>query len=172
MIRLCPANGWCCWGGQPAWIFSVTTAINPVVTGQPNILGATFSCLNILPPCAEWIHSLYPFWVCVLRSFIYRSFRTPFLTHTWCAIPPCCSRTVFVMVRFLTTEVWILSLVLRAGFVPKQKKLLLKIQSENQGFCPIKLAAKKTCFRTCCFFYCLTHFRLFQYWIHYRSDTQ
>lgn len=54
-----------------------------------------------------------------------------------------CSRTVFAMVRFLRTEVWILSVVLRFGLVPKQKRLLLKIQNENQGSCPVKLAAQK-----------------------------
>lgn len=101
------------------------------------MLRTTFSCLYILLHCSEWIHSLYPFCVCVLRS-LQRSSRTPFLAYIWSTIPPCCSRTASVIVRFLRTEV-----VLRFGFVPKQKRLLLKRQNENQGSCPIKLAAQK-----------------------------
>lgn len=52
------------------------------VTGQPNILRATFGCLSIVPHSAELIHSLYPFCMHELRSF-----RTSFLNHTWYTIP-------------------------------------------------------------------------------------
>lgn len=85
MIRLCPCSAALPMAGATEEV-SLHEFFHSAVTGQPNILRATFGCLYIVPHCAELIHSLHPFCTHVLRS-LPRSFRTPFLNHTWCAIP-------------------------------------------------------------------------------------